>query len=186
MALSLQTEHIAKYIGEYAFSDDFAMQEQIRQSDLQIREWVAQKFGAVKAEKFFVNGWGQMLSAAHIIEKNPLHLQISRIFCQTINEEVQQAISKAKQQDNPLISQNVRSYSKSILMFPHVSQYFPFQKVHLDKPMEQLTHLIQKADLEFALYEGKFYLKINPEGEANIFNKLWSSDFLPCWRKMAI
>lgn len=63
------------------------------------------------------------------------------------------------------------------MMYPHSGKYFDFQKVNIDKPVIYLNQFVKEAEMKFALHEGKFYLKINPEDESNIFNKLWKTDF---------
>lgn len=64
--------HIENYIGKHVYSDDFAFQEQMRTSDLAIKSTVKSILGASKADPFFVNGWGQVISAAYILEKIPI------------------------------------------------------------------------------------------------------------------
>lgn len=176
--LTTPRSHVEKYIGLHAQTDDFTFQEQMRTSDLSLKELVKSKLGASKAEKFFVNGWGQIISAAYIQTRNPLHLKISDAFGVTLQEEIQKATHKAKEQKNPFETLNVRAPSKSIMMYPHAGQYFPFMKVDISKPVEYLNQFVKDAELEFALYEGKLYLRINPEDEQNIFNKLWKTEFV--------
>ena len=170
-------DHIEKYIGKHVYSDDFAFQEQMRTSDLTIKSTVKDLLGNSKADPFFINGWGQVISAAYILEKNPSQLKITETFAKSLVEELEKAVSKGSSESNPFVALNVRGFTKSIMMYPHSGKYFDFQKVNIDKPITYLNRFIKEAELKFALHEGKFYLKIHPEDESNIFNKLWNTNF---------
>lgn len=173
--------HIEKYIGVYANSDDFIFQEQMRTLDLAIKELVKSSLGSSKAEPFFVNGWGQIISAAYLLEKNPSQLKTSEAFGKFLIGELEKAISKGMDTNNPFISLNVRGFTKPIMMHPthptHAGKYFDWKTVEIEKPVLYLNQFVKEADLKFSLSEGKLYLKINPEDETNIFNKLWKTDF---------
>jgi hypothetical protein len=175
------SNHIERYVGAYAKSDDFAFQELMRRTDLTIKGLVTNILGSTKAQLFFVNGWGQVISAAYLLEKNPSHLKTSVAFEKVLTKNLGEAISKRREVANPFATLNVRGCTKPIMTHPthptHAGKYFDWMSVEVEKPITDLNQLVEEADLTFALYEGKLFLKINPEGESNIFNKLWATDF---------
>lgn len=168
--------HIAKYIGQHADTDDFVFQEQMRQLDLAIKELVKQNLGSSKAEKFFVNGWGQVLAAVHLLDQNSPHIKISLAFEKFLVNEIEQTISKGALQGNPFACVNVRESTKRAMMYPHPGEYNGFKSANIEMPIKYLNIFVKEADLNFSLYEGKLYLKINPEDDKNIFNKLWAEN----------
>lgn len=173
----MSLSHIKAYIGSHVDTDDYNFQEQMRTFDLAIQEKLKKIVGEERAKLVFGNGWGQIFSAAYILAKNPLQLKISEAFKKFLIEKLEGTFSKCSSSVDPLTNMNVRGFTKPVMMYPHPEQYFPFQKVTLEKPIEYLNKFIKEANLEFSLYEGKLYLKINPEDESNIFNKLWKTDF---------
>lgn len=177
----VSNSHIEKYVGDYATSDDFAFQEQMRRADLAIKILVKDVLGYSKADQFFINGWGQVLSSAYLLEKNPSQLKVSNAFKEILISGLEKAISKATEENNPFAKLNVRGFTKPIMMQPthptHAGKFFDWKPVEIEKPVMYLNQFIKEANLKFDLYEGKLYLKINPEDESNVFNKLWNTDF---------
>jgi hypothetical protein len=177
----IASSHIQKYVGSYATTDDFAFQEQIRTTDLAIKALVKKSLGNSKADSFFVNGWGQVISAAYLLEKNPNQLKVSIEFNKFLVGEIEKAMTKGLDVNNPFASLNVRGFTKPIMMHPthptHPGKYFDWKTVEIEKPILNLNEFVKEANVEFTLFEGKLYLKINPEDESNIFNKLWKTDF---------
>src|SRR3984885_8130858 len=177
---SLNT-HIEKYVGEYANTDDFAFQEMLRQTDLAIR-CLANKFSnSTKVEAFGDKGWGQVIGAAYLLEKNPRHLKISEAFEKFLRGQLSQAIVKGGNEVNPFFEFNVRGYTRPIMMHPthptHPGKYFDWQTVEIEKPIIELNRFIKEADLKFSLDDGKLFLNINSKDESTIFDKLWATNF---------
>lgn len=173
--------HVEKYVGAYAKTDDFAFQEQLRRSDLAIKIIVKEALGNSKADSFFINGWGQVISAAYLLEKNPSQLRVSEAFSEFLIGGLNKAISKATEENNPFAKLNVRGFTKTIMMQPthptKAGKYFDWETIEIEKPVMDLNQFVKEADLNFSLCEGKLFLKINPEDESNIFNQLWKTDF---------
>jgi endonuclease/exonuclease/phosphatase family metal-dependent hydrolase len=178
---NISPSHIEKYIGSYATSDDFAFQEQIRTTDLAIKVLVKKTLGNPEADSFFVNGWGQVISAAYLLEKNPSQLKTSIEFNNFLVGELEKAIAKGLDISNPFANLNVRGFTKPIMMHPthptHPGKYFDWNVVEIEQPVLYLNEFVKEAHIEFTLFDGKLNLKINLDDESNIFNKLWETDF---------
>lgn len=175
--MNIDFKHIEEFIGKHVYGDDFAFQEQMRTSDLAIKELLKNELSLSKADSFFANGWGQVISAAYILEQNPCHLKISDTFLKFLIDEIEKALAKTTGTINPFTNLNVRGFTKPIMMYPHQGKYFDFKSVKIDEPILHLNSFAKEASFKFALYEGKLYLKINPENESNIFNRLWKTNF---------
>lgn len=177
----ISSSYIQKYVGDYAYSDDFAFQEQMRTTDLAIKASVKKTLGNPKAESFFINGWGQVISAAYLLEKNPTQLKTSIEFNKFLVGELEKATAKGSDINNPFANLNVRGFTKPIMMHPthptHSGKYFDWKTVEIEKPILYLNEFAKETSVEFSIFDGKLYLKINPEDETNIFNKLWKTDF---------
>jgi hypothetical protein len=54
------SSHVAKYVGDYVHTGDFAFQEEMRKLDLSVKSFVITQLGNAKADSLFVNGWSQV------------------------------------------------------------------------------------------------------------------------------
>ncbi len=180
-AFSSQEMHLQEYVGEYASTNDFAVQEQIRTADVAIKSAVEGVLGAKTAHTFFVNGWGQIIGASYLLNNHSSRLKTSETFNRILISNIDEALTKATDHKNPFENLNVRGFSKKIMMHPthptHAGKYFDWKTVKLTTPISHLNEFIMNADLKFTLTEGKLFLIINSKDETNIFNKLWNTDF---------
>ena len=176
---AVNKERISTYIGEHVYTNDYAAQENIRQIDLRIEQWVKDAVDKAGAETFFVNGWGQVIATLYILEAEKAHQKISSDFYQYASKEIAKALAKAQEHENPFFNCNVKSFSRPILMYPHSGIYHPFKKIELsDEPLIFLNSYIKEVDVKFELFEGKLFLKFNARpGKEGIFTALWKTNF---------
>jgi len=175
--------HIVEYLqGDgYAKTPDFMFQELVRTSDIALRDLVKDVFGWDKAEEFRSSGWGQLISAAYLLEQTQDQLKISDAFRTIVVDNLTKALTQAATKDNPISSFNVRGFTKAIIMnSTHPTkpcQYLGWEPIPAPHVVDQLTALIADTQPELRLYHGAILLIVKPEGDAGIFNQLWNTDF---------
>lgn len=169
---------IEKYIGKHVYSPEFDFQESLRQIDLGIEELVKARLGEQQAETFFVNGWGQIIAALYLLQQEKLHKTINEEFLKFATEKVNEALESVGSNRNPFSQINVKPYSRPIIMYPHAGTFFPFKKVAIYEPVEFLNAYLENITPQFELFEGKLFLKLNPNaGKDGIFKELWKTNF---------
>jgi hypothetical protein len=166
-------EHVETYIGAHVRTPGYQFQEALRKNDLGIKKSVEQARGSKDAEKFFINGWGQVIGALIALNKH----NISSDFSAVVDQNIDAAVEKGNRKPNPFVTVNVREQSKNIMMYPHQGKYFPWKKVDITEPIPLLNNLLERYPARFSLCEGKCYLQIGQEGKDTIFTELWAHDF---------
>lgn len=176
-------QHVEEYVGGngYVHSDDFMFQELVRTSDIAIYDTVEKVLGEELAVEFKSSGWGQLISAAYLLEQTADQLKISKVFKEIIEQNLDNAILQASQKINPCATFNVRGFTKAIIMQPthptHPRTYLSWKPIAAPQVVDQLNTLVTETQPELTLYHGAILLLVKPEGEASIFNKIWKSDF---------
>ena len=165
-------EHVSNYIGSHAFTPEYSFQEDLRKNDLGIKQTLQQTEGQ-EAEKFFINGWGQIFGACIALNKH----KISTEFGDIVDQNIDAAIEKGGKKLNPFADVNVREQAKNMMMYPHQGKYLPWQKTNITEPIHVLNDLLKKYPAKFSLVDGKCYLNIGQEGENTIFTELWKTGF---------
>lgn len=168
---------IQRFIGSHALTKDFAFQQKIRKIDLAIKKLVSDKLGAIKAEQFFINGWGIILGAAYILEKDARHIEISELYHKTLKTAIHNAIHNDLEQSNPFLHSNVWAFRMPILTHRE-GKALPHQMVDIPKTVNDLNQIIQEHKLKFELFAGcRLYLTIDSKSGKHFFDSLWETDF---------
>lgn len=173
MTQDFDLEHVSNYIGTHAYTTEYVFQEALRRNDLGIKKAIEQQVGKQESEKFFSNGWGQIVGSLIALNKHRISADLNSIIDQNINR----AIEKGNKNSNPFVSVNVREQAKNIMMYPHAGKYLPWQKANITKPIFVLNNLLKKYPAKFSLVGCKCYLSIGIEGENTIIKELWETGF---------
>lgn len=164
--------HVAGYIGSHANTPDYAFQEALRRNDLGLKQSI-EKSGHKDAEKFFINGWGQVIGALLALNNHTVSPELHAL----VDQHIDTAIEKGTKKTNPFVHVNVREQTKQIMMYPHQGTYLPWRKTTITRPIATLNEMLPKYPARFSLVEGKCYVTIGQSGKPTIFNELWARDF---------
>lgn len=167
-------EHVSNYIGAHVFTAEYSFQEDLRKSDLGIKKILEHTEGG-KAEKFFINGWGQIVGACVALSRHKISAELGEI----VNQNIDAAIEKGDKKLNPFADVNVREQAKNMMMYPHQGKYLPWKKANITEPISILNNLLKKYPARFCLVDGKCYLNIGQVSEDTIFTELWATGFAP-------
>jgi len=198
MTLGNLSVHAKEYIGPYVTTNDFAFQEDMRQLDLSITLVVKRLLGPLKAQKFFDNGWGQLISAVYLLEANPKQLKISDIFRQLLNKKFSTVFVESLETENPFEHLNIRNFTRAIMLHPthpkRPNKYLGWAPIKMEPSITFLNQLVASKDKPRVLSEDKprvlsedkprvlldkytLYLKIHLSDESSIVDKLWGTNF---------
>jgi len=164
---------IGKFIGPHVQTDDFLFQQKLRGLELTIQQIASKHLGDKKAENFFILGWGLVIGAAYLLEKNPAQLKISNAFKEVLQKGIQQVIFQGQSLKNPILSKNVLENTGTFMMHKECSG-LGFRPVSIGNTVQDLNAILPKFELKFTLNkETRLYLEIEPQ----FFNELWKGDF---------
>lgn len=176
-------QHIEEYVAgdRYVQTPDFQFQELMRTSDMAIYGIVKKVFDINRATELKSSGWGQLISAAYLLEQTRDQLKISDQFKKFLEENLNKAINIAATKEDPLKTYNVREFSKAIMMNSthptHPHAYLPWKKLNAPAVVEKLNSYIADTHLELRLQRDAILLFVNSEGNSSIFDKIWEKDF---------